>query len=256
MKGGKYGGAISAGAAVAFACDKIYMAKNSIIGAATMITISGKGPQDMREAYGETVGEKFTSAWRAYMASLAEQNDRPGIIARAMVDKEIEVIEVKGHRGRLFIEPINRQPLQKVLHTWSKKGSLLTLTAAEAVNCGTADGIAGSRRKLLTEADAASAKIVKDKKIQKARKELKRASGQLARIRKSVDLKVKQSETPMPVPRVLKILRGAKREFKTLIKLAKKYPDLNLDIQMLEDELNSIEAAYQNVKRESAARRR
>jgi hypothetical protein len=34
-----------------------------------------------------------------------------------------------------------------------------------------------------------------------------------------------------------------------LIKLAKKYPDLELDVQSLEKELNFVEAAYQDVKR-------
>jgi len=55
---------------------------------------------------------------------------------------------------------------------------------------------------------------------------------------------------------VLKILRTAKSEFKTLIRLAKKYPDLRLDIQVLEDELNSIEANYQKIKRDSKSKRR
>ena len=46
-------------------------------------------------------------------------------------------------------------------------------------------------------------------------------------------------------------MREAKREFKKLIKLAKQYPDLRLDLEALEDELNSIEAAYQKVKMEA-----
>jgi hypothetical protein len=50
---------------------------------------------------------------------------------------------------------------------------------------------------------------------------------------------------------LLEILREAKSEFQNLIKLAKKYPDLELNIQALEDELNSIEAAYQDAKRGS-----
>ena len=39
IKGGKYGGAISAGAAVALSCNKIYMANNTVIGAATLVTM-------------------------------------------------------------------------------------------------------------------------------------------------------------------------------------------------------------------------
>ncbi|MCJ7729674.1 MAG: hypothetical protein MUO27_07340 [Sedimentisphaerales bacterium] len=63
VKGGRYGGSLSAGAAVALACDKIYMADNTVIGAATGITISETGqPESFKEAFGEDVAEKFTSA--------------------------------------------------------------------------------------------------------------------------------------------------------------------------------------------------
>jgi hypothetical protein len=247
VKGGPNGGAISAGAAVALACDKIYMA-------ATVITLSEKGPTDLNRRFGEAVGEKFSSAWQAYLASLAEQNRRPGLLARAMIDRDIEVIEVSEADRKLFIEPVNRRPQQRLVHTWSQKGSLLTLTAVGAVKCGIGDGIVDSRAELLRELDAAGAEIVINNDVQQAREELRRARGQLDRIRKSVDLKIKQSGHPQPKPKVLKILRSARSEFKTLINLAKKYPDLGLDIRILEDELNTIEAEYQQVKIDSRRR--
>ena len=250
IKGGKYGGALSAGAAVALACDKIYMADNTVIGAATAITISETGrPESLKEAFGEEVGEKFASAWRAYLASLAERNHRPGLLARAMVDRNTEAIEVVDANQRLFIDPVNKKPQQHLVHTWSKKGSLLTLTVAEAVGCGIADKVISSRQELLSELDAADAEVVLNSEIQDARTELKRARGQVNRIRKSIDLKIEQSKYRQPKPKVLGILRSAKGEFQTLIRLAKKYPDLELDVQSLEKELNSIEAAYQDVKR-------
>jgi ATP-dependent protease ClpP protease subunit len=250
VKGGKYGGALSAGAAVALACDKIYMADNTVIGAATAITFSETGrPESLKEAFGEEVAEKFASAWRAYLASLAEQNHRPGLLARAMVDRNTEVIEVADANQRLFIDPVNKKPQQHLVHTWSKKGSLLTLTAAEAVECMIADKVISSRQELLGELDAADAKVVLNSEIQDARAELKRARGQVNRIRKSIDLKIEQSKYRQPKPKVLEILRSAKSEFQTLIKLAKKYPDLELDVQSLEKELNFVEAAYQDAKR-------
>ncbi len=250
IKGGRYGGALSAGAAVALACDKIYMADNTVIGAATAITISETGrPESLKEAFGEEVGEKFSSAWRAYLASLAERSHRPGLLARAMVDRNTEVIEVSDANRRLFIDPVNKKPQQNLVHTWSKKGALLTLTAAEAAECGMADKVVNSRRELLSELGAADANVVQDDAIQDARTELKRARGQVDRIRKSIDLKIEQSKYKQPKPKILEILRGAKSDFQTLIRLAKKYPDLGLDIQSLENELNSVEAAYQDVKR-------
>ncbi|UCE98598.1 MAG: hypothetical protein JSV82_05260 [Planctomycetota bacterium] len=254
VKGGEYGGAISAGAAVALACDKIYMANNTAIGAATIITISEKGPRDLKRTFGDRVGEKFSSAWRAKLASLAEQNNRPGLLARAMVDQDIEVIEVSAAGEKLFVEPINKKPQQNLVHTWSRKGSLLTLTAAEAVQCRMADKVVDSRAELLGDLDAADAKVVMNTDIQEARMELDRARGQLNRIRKSIDFKIKQSEHPQPARKVLSILRSASSEFKTLIKLAKKYPDLHLDIQALESELNSIEATYESLKRQTRRR--
>ena len=85
--------------------------------------------------------------------------------------------------------------------------------------------------------------------------ELKRAKGQIARIRKSLDLKTRQLEYPHPTPKILKILRSTRADFQTLIRLAKKYPDLNLDTRPLEDELNSIEAAYDKLKKATRRRR-
>ncbi|MHC4221767.1 MAG: hypothetical protein ACYST9_05045 [Planctomycetota bacterium] len=257
IRGGKYGGAISAGAAVAFACDEIYMVDNATIGAATVIAMSKSGrPEELKKAYGQEIGEKFSSAWRAYLASLAEKNQRCGLLARAMVDKDIEVVEVREQNSlsRAFIEPVNKQPSQKVVHTWSKKGSLLTLTAGEAVKCGAADKLIESREKLLADLGAKNAKVVVNKEMQKAHTEFDRAHGQLKRIRKSIDFKIKQSKDPLPAAQVLKILRQARSEFKRLIQLGKKYPDLNLNIQGLEDELNSVEAGYQSIKRQSKRR--
>jgi membrane-bound ClpP family serine protease len=254
VNGGPYGGAISAGAAAALACDKIYMANTTSIGAATVISLSEKGPTDIKKTFGDAVGEKFSSAWQAYLASLAEHNRRPGLLARAMIDKDLEVIEVSEADRKLFIEPVNRRQEQRVVHTWSKRGSLLTLTADEAVKCGIGDGIINSRSELLRKLDAATAEIVTNKDVQKAREELRRAQGQLNRIRKSIDLKIKQSDNPQPRAKVLKTLRSARAEFKTLIKLAKKYPDLGLNIRILEDELNTVEANYQKVKMDSRRR--
>jgi ATP-dependent protease ClpP protease subunit len=250
IKGGRYGGALSAGAAIALACDKIYMVNNTVIGAATAITISETGrPESLKEAFGEEVGEKFASAWRAYLASLAERNGRPGLLAKAMVDRDTEVIEVADANRRLFIDPVNKKPQQHLVHTWNKKGTLLTLTAAEAAECGIADKVVGSRRELLRELDAADAKVVPDSAIQDARTELKRAGGQVDRIKKSIDLQIEQLKHRQPRSKALEILRNAKSEFQTLIKLAKKYPDLELDTESLEKELNSVEAAYQDAKR-------
>jgi membrane-bound ClpP family serine protease len=254
VKGGKYGGAISAGAAVALSCNKIYMTDNTIIGAATLVTMPKDKDQLKDKKYEDVVNEKMSSAWRAYLASLAQQNDRPGLLARAMVDSSIEVIEVNQGAKRLFIEPMNKKPDQQVARTWNKSGTLLTLTAKEAIECTIADGLVGSREQLLQQLQAGDANVVTDKKITNARKDLQIAQRKMDEALKSFDMKVKQSKYPQPAPKFLGMLRGARTDVENLKNLAKKYPDLHLDTDSIEEELNSINAAYENALRETKRR--
>jgi membrane-bound ClpP family serine protease len=255
VTGGRHRGAISGGAAVAFACDKIFMEDNSVIGAASLIAKSASGPKEVKKVYGEELGEKLISSWRTHLASMAEQHGRPGILAMAMADREIEVIEVSEANKNMFIDPANKNRQQDIVQVWSKKGALLTLTAQDAVKCGIADEVFDSRQKLLRHMQAEDAQIVMNKDLQDARLELKRAKAQIARIRKSLDLKTQQLEYEHPIPKVLKLLREARSDFQILIRLAKKYPDLQLATYPLEEELNSIEAAYDKIKRTTRRRR-
>jgi ATP-dependent protease ClpP protease subunit len=255
ITGGRHRGAISGGAAVAFACDKIFMADNTIIGAASLVAKSAFGPKEIKEVIGEELGEKVVSSWRTHLASMAEQHGRPGILAMAMADREIEVIEVSQDSKNLFIDPVNKNPQQDFVHVWSKKGTLLTLTAQDAVKCGIADNVFDSRQQLLRYLKAEDAQIVMNNDLQNSRLELKRAKAQIARIRKSLDLKTQQLDYEYPTRKVLKILQDARSDFQALIRLAKKYPDLQLATYPLEVELNSIEAAYDKIKRTARRRR-
>ncbi|MHC4694183.1 MAG: hypothetical protein ACYS67_15685 [Planctomycetota bacterium] len=255
IRGGRNRGAISGGAAVAFSCDQIFMEDNSVIGAATLVAKSAGRPQDVKKVYGEDLGEKLSSSWRSHLASMAERQGRPGILAMAMADRDIEVIEVSEGDKSKFIDPANKKPQQNTVHVWSKKGTLLTLTAQDAVKCGIADKIFDSREQLLAHLEAEEAQIVMNNALQNARQELKRAKLQIERIRKSIDLKTEQLEYQHPPPKVLKILKSARSDFQTLIKLAKRYPDLKISPRPFEEELNSIEALYDKVKRSTRRRR-
>ena len=258
VKGGQYGGAISAGAAVSLSCDKIYMANNTVIGAATLVTLSKAKTQDRgdkEKSYKEVVDEKHSSIWRAYLASLAQQNNRPGLLARAMVDSSIEVIEVNEASKRLFIEPVNKRPGQQIVRTWNKSGSLVTLTAEEAVESGIADGLSVSRQELLRQLNAGDANVIVDKKIASARREMQIVQRRVDEIEKSIDLKVKQLKYPQTSGKGLSIIRGARTDFETLKTLAQKYPDLNIDIKEVEEILNSINADYENALRETRQRK-
>jgi membrane-bound ClpP family serine protease len=259
VKGGQYGGAISAGAAVALACKKIYMANNTVIGAATLVvdskSMTKDEDKDKKKSYTEVVNEKMSSVWRAYLASLAQQNNRPGLLARAMVDSSIEVVEVNEASKRLFIEPVNKKPDQQIVHHWNKAGSLVTLTAEEAVNCTIADGLVSSRQELLNNLQASDANIVIDKKIANAKRELDIVMRRVDRIRESLDLKIKQFQYAKTAPKAMGILNGARQDFEDLKGLAKKYPDLHIDVEAIEDELNSIKAANEDIAAERKSRK-
>jgi membrane-bound ClpP family serine protease len=255
IKGGQYGGALSAGSAIALACNKIYMADNTVIGAATIVSSAKAQGFGKDKTYREVIDEKSSSAWRAFLASLAQHNNRSGLLARAMVDSSIDVIEVNQAGSRDFIESVNKKPGQQVLRYWNKSGSLLTLTAQEAVDCSIADGLANSRQELLQQLGIADANVVIEKRMANARRELELVGKRLAEIRKSLDLKIKQAQNPQPTPKALSILRGARSDFETLITLTKKYPDLPFDVAALESELNSINAEIEKISRESRSRK-
>jgi len=250
ISGGEYGGAISAGAALALACDKIYMAQNTVIGGATVLAFNTEGaPTSIKKAYGQEVGEKFSSIWQANLASLAEKNGRPGLLAKAMVDKDIEVIEVTDGDKRLFINPVNRTGSQKLVKTWSQKASLLTLTAKEALDCMIADGNVDSQERLLRQLGAADAEVVNDDSVQQAGRELSRARLKVKRLREKIDLDIKQLQQAQKRARGMSLVKRVRASLRQLVVLARQYPDLRLDTEGLENEYNSVEAFYQQFKR-------
>lgn len=248
VKSEKQGGAISAGVAVALSGEKVFIARNAVIGGATSYTVTEDGPTDFKKAYGEDIGAKFQSIWLGFLASTAEQGGKPGLLAKAMVDKDIEVIEIEKQGKREFIEPINKMPNDKVVHTWSTKGSLLTLTGEEAVACTIADKNADSREEVLKEMNAETAEIIINNDVQEAAAELDRIEKRLGRIRKSIDRQIKELDLGLPKPKWMKTVRELRVNIKYLIMMAKNYPDLELNAEELEKFLNTVEANYNKAK--------
>ncbi len=107
--------AASAGALISIACDSIYMAPGSSIGAATVV--SGED--------GTQMPDKYQSYMRSTMRSTAEANGRDPIIAEAMVDDRIVIPGI------------------------IDSGYTLTFTTTEALKYGYAEGIADSRKEVL-----------------------------------------------------------------------------------------------------------
>jgi membrane-bound serine protease (ClpP class) len=128
----------SAGSLISFSCDRIYMAPGTSMGAAAPVYQTTQGM--------EAAPEKTVSAVRAQMAALAEKNGYPKGIALAMVDMDVELIEVY-LGGKLEVSTttdlpdLERRAREQGLtlekgKVISPSGKLLTLTAGEAERYG------------------------------------------------------------------------------------------------------------------------
>lgn len=117
--------ALSAGAYLALAADKIFMVPGSTIGAAEP-RLLGVGEVD----------EKELSAWEKEMAGMAERQDRDPQIASAMVRRDI------------------------VIDNLVEEGVLLTLTAGEALEVGYSEATVSSLEGVLQEIGLEDARVV------------------------------------------------------------------------------------------------
>lgn len=116
--------ALSAGAYIALCCDKIAMMPGSTLGDAEMLV------------NGERADEKYLGPWREEFASIAEDKGRNPEIAKAFVDRDIELDGIV------------------------EEGKLLTLTPQRAVELGMADVIVSSREELLDWLGANEAELL------------------------------------------------------------------------------------------------
>ena len=187
ISGGEFGGAFSAGAIIALACDKIYMLEGTAIGAASLYAQTTIGPEELEEIYGESIAEKFSSAWSAYCVALAELNNRPGQLVKAMVEKKAQVIEIIENGERIFINPKDKPKEQKTIRTWSDKDSLLTLTAEEALLTGIADGTVPSRSELFVRLGAKKAAKKPDRNTLKAKRTFEKIKRRFDAILNSIE---------------------------------------------------------------------
>ena len=121
--------AISAGALISLASEKIAMADGGTIGAATPVQIGLPGSP------AQPVEEKTVSYMRKEFRATAEQRNRPPLIAEAMVDADVEVPDL------------------------IEKSKLLTLTTKEALQVKIADFQANSLEAVLQSVNLADAEI-------------------------------------------------------------------------------------------------
>lgn len=121
--------AISAGALITLAAEKIVMAGGSTVGAATPVELGAPG------APAQPVAEKTLSYMRKEFRATAESRGRAPLLAEAMVDADVEIPGV------------------------IEKGKLLTLTTEEALQHKFADFRADTIDAVLAELNLAGAEI-------------------------------------------------------------------------------------------------
>ncbi len=115
--------AYSAGALIALAAQRIYMAPSGVMGAATPV-----------DGAGTKASEKMVSAMRAEFRSLAESRGRNPQLAEAMVDETIDV-------------------------ALAPAGKLLTMSTSEATAAGFAEGEAATIEAVLAAIDLPDAEV-------------------------------------------------------------------------------------------------
>lgn len=183
ISGKKYGGAYSAAGLLALSCKKIFMAPDAVLGAVCPIVIpSSSNLTSEPDAY-QLFSPPTLGAYRSYAASLARLSGRNETLAMAMVDPELEVVEVKGTDGKQsFIDRRDRQPTETIIRSWTRTNQAddatpakptasqiaagrLSLTAQDAAASKMIDGVAASAADILKTMDAADAQIAENRGI-------------------------------------------------------------------------------------------
>lgn len=181
ITGGDYSGAYSAAAVIALACDAVYMAPTSAIGAVGPMT--GAITNEQYAAHLNLYSADTLAGYSGYVMGLV-RTDELRLVARALVDKSVKIVEVvDAADGRTkFVERDNRQPTQTIVRTLSEGvpagayrlptgeaaqgplpaeviGRVLTLTASEAVRIGLADKVVSSLKEIAVVQDIPDAQF-------------------------------------------------------------------------------------------------
>jgi membrane-bound serine protease (ClpP class) len=151
--------AISAGALIAFAADRIVMRSNTTIGDVAPIINTGDGPK--------MLGEKHQSPIRAKFRALAKRNGYPEILSEAMVTEEVAVFEVTLPDSVMYLDSVRIADLDPQIRaqivstrTVVKAGELLTMTDTEALRYGFSSMSVGSIDEMLREMGLGGVEVI------------------------------------------------------------------------------------------------
>jgi ATP-dependent protease ClpP protease subunit len=176
LPGGSYGGAFSAAAVVAIACETIYISPTAAIGAVgPMGSQGGKTDQEYLQ-FLETYAPDTLASFSVYAATLAQRANRPQLLARALVDKHLSIAEVRTPDGKIsLVELSQRQENQTVVRMIVEGlpqssssdaspiravGKLLSLPSAEAIRWKMADKQVSSFEEMIADMGVSGAAVV------------------------------------------------------------------------------------------------
>lgn len=156
--------AMSAGALVAMACDRLYMRGAATIGSAYPVR---PGPAGLAPVADDpAVREKILASLRAEFRAWAEEHGRNPTIAEAMVDPDVEVRRVRVDNEPRIVSGAEWQDLQirggDVVHEayLCQVGEILILTGEQARDWGIANAVAETIEAVLDKEGLSGARIV------------------------------------------------------------------------------------------------
>ena len=255
------GGVFDDSICIALACDKIYIKSNAKLGTLNITNDEknekenqegeeeGLDNKDLRAMFGEEVGEKFTSAYRGYVRSIAQKNNRPELLATAMVDKNIEVMEVNdGKNENIFIEPVNNKDSFQQIKTWCKKGDYLILSTDQAIYTGMADKKVEDITDVLKDYQIENVEITKFSEHQDLRIQFDDVIDKLKEICKKIEEKRKALDKASNNKQKAAIIGVIGRYYYQALKIAHEYPELGINEAYLKIQINSFKSQMRELR--------
>lgn len=246
ISGKHYSGAWSAGAFMAFCCEKIYINPGKGIGAA-MAIITGDGVTDRAKP-------KFESYWAAKMRAIAQRNGHSGALAEAMIVVETQLWKTGSEDDLRILTGLEYNALseaaKKKAEQFKKKGTILSLTDKEAEGLGVVailetDALAKTLgipeeeerkfrsywRSVRRKAEA----VEKKRAVAKVKLEKGALTIEKLRIKADADFALAQQRpTRKRVAAVIKTLNKYAKCARAQVVLARKYPELQVSPERFE----------------------
>ncbi len=211
VSGSKFGGAYASSAVLALSCSKIYISPHAVLGTVCPI-VNPTSDFTTTANPVELYSPANLGAYRSYAASLARQAGRNEILAMALVDQTMDVIEVKGTDGKQsFIDRRDRQPTETIIRSWThpkssadpssdpsqvvaSASSFLSLTAQDALSSKMVDGIAVSPSEVLKALGVSDAEIIQSRSIDQVVKRFQANKKTVNQALATIDLLQKRSD--------------------------------------------------------------